>query len=119
VQKLLQSDGWHEAEEQMKRFRAARKLPDGHSKRLIWDRLLETTPAWLQPIWRHLPDPLALPGRPKGVRLVTDEMLAEMDRRVATGEAPTAVAKAIVGNVAGQKNRADYLVRIWKRSRAE
>lgn len=108
----------HEAELMMQRFRALQYLPKNHPKRIIWDRLWGTTAGWLAPIWRHLPDPLAKPGRPKGTGRITDVMLDEMDRRTADGTVPpTAAARAIVGTGAGRKNRADHLVKVWRRKR--
>jgi hypothetical protein len=106
-----------EAEEIMQRFRALKALPEHHPKRIIWERFWDSNPAFMAPFWRHLPDPTAIPGRPKNSSKITDEMLAEMDRRHAAEERPTTAARAIVGEVAGQKNRADHLVRVWKRSR--
>jgi hypothetical protein len=106
-----------EAEEIMKRFRALKGLPEHHPKRVIWERFWDSNPAFMAPFWRHLPDPTSNPGRPKNSGKITDEMLAEMDRRRAAKERPTSAAKAIIGNVHGQKNRADHLVRVWKRNR--
>jgi len=106
-----------ESEEIMKRFRALKDLPEDHPKRRIWDQFWESSPAFMASFWRYLPDPTANPGRPKNSRKITEEMLAEMDRQRSLDVLPTAAAKEIVGDIAGQKNRADHLVRVWKRSR--
>lgn len=108
-----------EVEEQMKRIRAAQELPEGHPKREIWLPFLHVTPKFLAPFWRHLPDPLARRGRPKGRGKVGPVTLQEMDRRVAAGERPTSAAKAIVGDVAGAKNAADHIVKVWKQKRGK
>lgn len=108
---------WDEVEEQMKRIRAMRELPEGDPKREAWEPLLHMTPRQIGPFWRYLPDPLARRGRPKGRGKVGPETLAEMDHRVAGGEKPTAAAKAIVGDMAGAKNAADHIVKVWKAER--
>ena len=107
-----------EAEEIMKRFRSLKNLPEEHPKRVVWDQFWTETPRFMSGFWRYLPDPLANPGRPKGSGRVTEEMLVLMDERTLSGcNSPTAAAKSIVGDVAGQKNRADNLVKVWKRKR--
>ncbi|MFU8778281.1 MAG: hypothetical protein ACNA7M_11500 [Roseovarius sp.] len=114
--KLSQSQ-LDELEEQMKRIRAMRELPEGDPKREAWEPLLDMTPRQIQPFWRYLPDPGARRGRPKGRGKVGPETLEEMDRRVSSGERPTTAAKAIVGDMAGAKNVADHIVKVWKAKR--
>lgn len=105
-----------ETEEIMKRVRARDDWPEGHPKRIIWERMLDTTPGWAAPIWRHLPDSTVRPpGRPVGPSKVTEEVLDEMDRRMAADEKPTRAAKAIIGDIAGVKNAADYIVKQWRK----
>ena len=105
-------------EELMRRFRALKDLPEDHPKRVIWEPFWATNPAFMSRFWRHLPDPLANPGRPKGSGKVTEAMLTQMDEAMQDGTTrPTRAAKAIVGDVSGQKNRADTLVKVWKQKR--
>ena len=109
-------ESWAEGEEIMKRFRALKHLPDDNPKRMIWENFWGETPASMCRLnWRrNLPDPLAFPGRPIGSVAVGEDVFLEMNRRVAAGEKPTRAAKAIVGDIAGAKNRADYIVRKWR-----
>lgn len=108
---------WDEVEEMMRRFRALEDLPEDDAKRAIWEALEELTPKQLSLFWRHLPDPLAKKGRPPGTGRVTAAMLDEMDRTA--GDRPTRAARAIVGDGAGQKNRADHLVKAWRKKRGK
>lgn len=103
-----------ETEELMKRFRAVKNLPEDNEKRIIWEHFWQSNPARISRFdWRkRLPDPLAKKGRPRGSAKISDAVLQELDRRIVeTDEAPTRAAKKIVGDIAGAKNRADYLVK--------
>lgn len=107
-------EAWAEGEELMKRFRVLEELPEDDYKRIIWERFWGDTPASMSRFdWRkRLPDPLAKKGRPRGSGKISDDVLLELDRRILElGEVPTPAAKRIVGDVAGAKNRADYLVK--------
>lgn len=107
-----------EAEEIMKRLRAADKLPKGHQKRVIWERLWETTPAFLAPIWRHLPDPLKSRGRPKGRGVVIEDakLFAEIDRRATRPEdIPNIVRSLVPEDHPWRKNRVDHIVKEYRK----
>lgn len=94
-----------------KRIRAAKRLPDDHPKKVPWLALLDIPDEHIFLFSRFLPDPLKSKGRRRGSK-IPGEHFSELARRVATGEKPTPAAKAIVG---GDKHRADYLVKEWRK----
>lgn len=105
---------FHEVGEITKRIRAAKRLPDGHPKREPWVALLDIPDKHIFLFSRFLldkADPLKAKGRPAQSK-IPDKHIAAITRRVARGEKPTPAAKALVG---GDKHRADYLVKQWRK----
>jgi hypothetical protein len=83
---------------------------------LVLDRLSLREFAELLP---YLPDPRALQGRKTGSRADTKRLLAALTERVAAGERPTPAARDLLAECGVRtsiKDKADYLVRLLKKS---
>jgi hypothetical protein len=114
-QRMFESVDWDRTQRALDRYKAAVK------ENKIWESALGRLMPWqIAEIMHRLP---GSPGRPRGTGPIANdaELLAELTARTNKGEKPTSAAMAILkerGVKAGLKNRADHLVRVWKREKS-
>ena len=102
------------------RYRASQDSPD-KKKKEAWQHIGDMTPAQAAAHWRYLPNPLAHRGRPKGGPVANNvALLSRMSELVGSGKRPTAAARIALQEIdpksVGLTSRADYLVRVWKKT---
>ena len=102
------------------RYRVSQDSPD-KKKKEAWQHIGGVTPAEAAAHWRYLPNPLAHRGRPKGGPVANNvALLSRMSELVGSGKRPTAAARIALQEIdpksVGLTSRADYLVRVWKKT---